>query len=291
MPAIKDKVVVVTGSTRGFGFAIAESMLEAGATVAITGRSQGVVESTLTSLQPKGRVSGFVLDVRNEEQIYKLVDDVIAEFGRIDIWVNNAGYSNAAGMMLDMNPQDALDMFMSNNLGVLQCTQAIMRYMLPRKQGMLVNIYGQGSFLRPASPTGLYGTTKAWLTSFTRTLAVELKGSGVQLLGFSPGMIRTDMLTSPNVVGERGREMLKNFGFVLRFLSWSPKYAADKLVKTIERDRKEFAEVKLFKPWTPMLGFIRVGWENLTKTGRTPEFEMHYQETYQPKYLTTKDPK
>ena len=280
MPAIKDKVVVVTGSTRGFGFAIAESMLEAGATVAVTGRSQKVVESTLTKLQPKGRVSGFVLDVRNEEQIYKLVDDVIAEFGRIDIWINNAGYSNAAGMMLDMNPQDALDVFMSNDLGTFQCTQAIMRYMLPRKQGMLVNIYGQGSFLRPASPTGLYGTTKAWLTSFTRTLATELKGSGVQILGFSPGMMTTDMLTSFNVVGERGREMLKNFGFVLRFLAWSPKYAADRLVKTVENNRKEFAEVKLFKPWTPLLGLIRVGWENITKTGKTPEFEMKYQEAY-----------
>ena len=281
MPAIKDKVVVVTGSTRGFGFAIAESMLEAGATVAVTGRSQSVVESTLTRLQPKGRVSGFVVDVRNEEQIYKLVDDVIAEFGRIDIWINNAGYSNAAGMMLDMNPQDALDVFMSNDLGTFQCTQAIMRYMLPRKQGMLVNIYGQGSFLRPASPTGLYGTTKAWLTSFTRTLATELKGSGVQILGFSPGMMTTDMLTSFNVVGERGREMLKNFGFVLRFLSWSPKYAAGKLVKTVANNRKEFSEVKLFKPWTPLLGLIRVGWENLTKTGKTPEFELKYQEVYQ----------
>ncbi|HET9914572.1 MAG TPA: SDR family oxidoreductase [Anaerolineales bacterium] len=281
MPAIKDKVVVITGSTRGYGYAIAESMLEAGANVAITGRSQEAVDRALTSLRPRGRVSGFIVDVRNEEQIYKLVENVIQEFGRIDIWVNNAGYSNAAGMMLDMNPQDALDMFMANNLGVLQCTQAIMRYMLPRKQGMLVNVYGQGSFLRPASPTGLYGATKAWITSFTRTLATELKGSGVQILGFSPGMMPTDMLTSPNVVGERGREMLKNFGFVLRFLGKPPKYAADKLVKAIEVDRKEFSEVRLFKPWTPLLGLIRVGWENLTKTGKTPEFELHYQEAYQ----------
>ena len=288
---IKDKVVVITGSTRGFGFAIAESMLEAGATVAITGRSQSVVESTLTKLQPKGRVSGFVVDVRSEEQVYKLVDDVIQEFGRIDVWINNAGYSNAAGMMLDMNPQDAVDMFMSNDLGVLQCTQAIMRYMLPRKQGLLVNIYGNGSFLRPASPTGLYGTTKAWITSFTRTLAKELKGSGVQILGFSPGMMTTDMLTNPIVVGERGKEMLKNFGFVLRFLGKPAKYAADKLVKAVEGDRKEFTEVKLFKPWTPLLGLIRAGWENLTKTGKTPEFELRYQEVYQPKYLTAKDTK
>ena len=285
MSTIKDKVVVVTGSTRGYGYAIAESLLAAGAAVAITGRSQEAVDRALASLQPKGRVSGFVMDVRDEKQVYKLVEDVLKEFSRIDIWVNNAGYSNAAGMMLDMNPQDALDMFMSNDLGLMQCTQAIMHYMLPRKQGMLVNIYGNGSFLRPASPTGLYGATKAWVTSFTRSLAKELKGSGVQILGFSPGMMTTDMLTSPIVIGERGREMLKNFGFVLRFLGQPAKYASDKLVKSIANHHKEFSEVRLFKPWTPLLGLIRVGWENITKTGKTPEFELHYQEAYRSKYL------
>lgn len=282
---LKNKVVVVTGSTRGYGYAIAESFLEAGSLVAITGRSQKAVDSALTSLQIKGRVSGFVMDVREEEQIYKLVDDVIKEFGHIDIWVNNAGYSNAAGMMLDMDPQDALDMFLSNDLGLLRCTQAIMHYMLPRKQGLLINIYGNGSFLRPASPTGLYGATKAWVTSFTRSLAKELQGSGVQILGFSPGMMTTDMLTSPVVIGERGKEMLKNFGFVLRFLGQPAKYAADKLVKNAASNRKEFSEVKLFKPWTPLFGLIRVGWENITKTGKTPEFELHYQEVYRSKYL------
>ena len=283
--SVKDKVVVVTGSTRGYGYAIAESMLEAGANVAITGRNREAIDCALLSLQSKGRVRGFVLDVREEEQIYKLVDDVVAELGRIDVWVNNAGYSNAAGMMLDMNPRDALDMFLSNDMGVMMCVQAVMRYFLPRKQGMLVNIYGNGSFLRPASPTGLYGASKAWMTSFTRTLASELKDSGVQILGFSPGMMTTDMLTNPNVIGERGKEMLKNFGFVLRFLGKPAKYAADKLVKTIANNRKEFAEVQLFKPWTPLLGLIRVGWENLTKTGKNPEFELHYQEVYQPKFL------
>ncbi len=285
---LKNKVVVVTGSTRGYGYAIAESFLEAGSIVAVTGRSQQAVDSALASLQPKGRVSGFVMDVREEEQVYKLVDDVIKEFGHIDIWINNAGYSNAAGMMLDMNPQDALDMFLSNDLGLLRCTQAIMHYMLPRKQGLLVNIYGNGSFLRPASPTGLYGATKAWVTSFTRSLAKELKGSGVQILGFSPGMMTTDMLTSPIVIGERGKEMLKNFGFVLRFLGQPAKYAADKLVKSVASNRKEFSEIKLFKPWTPLLGLIRVGWENITKTGKTPEFELHYQEAYRSKYLKGK---
>jgi NAD(P)-dependent dehydrogenase (short-subunit alcohol dehydrogenase family) len=157
--------------------------------------------------------------------------------------------------------------------------------MLPRRQGLLVNIYGNGSFLRPASPTGLYGATKAWVASFTRSLAKEVKGSGVQILGFSPGMLTTDMLTSPVVVGERGREMLKNFAFVLRFLGRPAKYAADELARTIARNRREFSEIRLFKPWTPILGLLRVGWENLTKTGGTPEIELHYQEAYRSKFL------
>lgn len=286
--SLKDKIVVITGSTRGFGYAIAESMLEAGAAVALTGRSKEAVARALDSLQPKGRVSGFVMDVREEGQVYQLVEDVLKEFGRIDIWVNNAGYSNAAGMMMDMDPQDALDMFLANDLGVLYCTQAIMQYMFPLQHGLLVNIYGNGSFLRPASPTGLYGATKAWMTSFTRSLATELKGSGMQVLGFSPGMLLTDMLTSPIVVGERGREMLKNFGFVLRLLGQPAKYAADKLVKTIVSNRKEFIEVKLFKPWTPLLGLIRVGWEDLAKTGKTPEFELNYQTAYRSKYASNR---
>lgn len=286
MNTLKDKIVLVTGSTRGFGYAIAESMLEAGATVAITGRSQDALERALNGLRPVGRVSGFILDVRQEEQVYRLVEQVMQKYGRIDIWINNAGYSNAAGMMLDMNPQDALEMFLSNNLGVLYCTQAVLHTMLPRKQGLLINIYGNGSFLRPASPTGLYGATKAWITSFTRTLAKEIKGSGVQILGFSPGMLTTDMLTSPTVVGERGKEMLKNFGFVLRFLGRPAKYAADELVKTVSRNRKEFIEVRLFKPWTPLLGLLHVGWENLTKTGKTPQFQLNHQPAYQSKFLT-----
>ncbi len=282
---MKDKIVVVTGSSRGFGYAIAESMLEAGASVAITGRSQEALEHALGALQPKGRVKGFLLDVREEEQIYRLVQAVLKEFGRIDIWINNAGYSNAAGLMMDMDPQEALEMFLSNDLGVLRCTQAILHYMLPRRQGLLVNIYGNGSFLRPASPTGLYGATKAWLTSFTRSLARELKGTGVRVLGFSPGMLLTDMLTSPTVVGEQGREMLKNFGFVLRFLGGPAKPAAEKLVRTIDRQQKEFLEVRLFKPWTPLLGLLRVGFENLTGKGERPEFELHYRDPYRSIYL------
>jgi hypothetical protein len=103
----------------------------------------------------------------------------------------------------------------------------------------------------------------------------------VQILGFSPGMMTTDMLTSPRVVGEKAQGQMKNFGFVLRFLGKPAEEAAAQLVKAISSQRKEFVEYQMFKPWTPLLGLLRVGWENLTKTGKTPEFTIKYEPAYE----------
>jgi NAD(P)-dependent dehydrogenase (short-subunit alcohol dehydrogenase family) len=280
MKKLLSKIAVVTGSTRGFGHAIAEALLKTGATVIITGRSQESLQRALIGLQTLGSVRGELCDVTVEGQVHQLADRVFNEFGRIDIWINNAGYSSAAGYILDFYPSEALEMFKANDLGTLYGTQAALQYMLPRKQGTLVNIYGAGSFLNPSSPTGLYAATKAWISSFTRTLAKELRGSGVQVLGFSPGMMLTDMLTSPTVIGENAKKMMERYGFVLRFLAHKPEQSAEKLVEVLATNRKSFLEYRQFKPWTPFLGLLRVLWENITKTGKTPEYELQFREAY-----------
>lgn len=281
--ALKDKIVVISGSTRGFGYAIAEAMLKAGANVVISGRSQDAIAKAIKSLEHFGTIQGQLCNVKEESQVYALARFAVQSFGHIDIWINNAGYSSAAGFMLEIPPQQAIDMFLVNDMGSLYGSQAALHFMSQRRKGTLVNIYGNGSFLQPASPTGLYGTTKAWLTSFTRTLAREIKGSGVKLIGFSPGMMLTDMLTNPTVVGERGREMMKRYSFVLRFLAADPKNAAQRLVETIAGNKKEFTEYRMIRPWTIMLGLLRVRWEDLTKTGKTPEYTLHIEDAYQPK--------
>ena len=278
----KDKVVVITGSTRGFGYAVAEEMLKVGAIVVITGRTEESLQRAIKFLSPHGMVSGRLCDVRDEKQVYSLARNTIEKYGRIDIWINNAGYSSAAGMVLDIPPEQAIDMFLANDMGTLYGTQAALHFMLPLKRGTLVNIYGAGSNGKASSPTGLYAASKAWVTSFTRTLATEIKGSGVQLVAFSPGMMLTDMLTNPTVIGERVKDRMKNFGFVLRFLGKPPHEPARKLVQLLEKNNKGFVEYWMMKPWTPFFGLIRVGWENLTKTGRAPEFELHYEKGYIP---------
>lgn len=279
---MKNKVVVITGSTRGFGYFVAEAMLKAGATVIISGRSEEALQGAVNSLASLGPLRGRLCDVREEKQVYALARQVVEEFGRIDIWINNAGYSASAGMMLDTPPRQAVDMFLANDMGTLYGTHAALHYMLARKEGTLVSVYGQGSFLRPATPTGLYGTTKAWITSFTRSLAKEVKGSGVRVVGFSPGMMMTDMLAAPTVFGERGRQMMQNYAFVLRFLAIPPSRAAESLVSVLASNRKEFLEYRMLKPWSPFLGLLRVGWENVTGTGKTPEFELKFEPAYEP---------
>jgi len=280
--SLKNKITVITGATRGFGYSIADEMAKAGAIVIITGRTEETLLQAIQSLSSHGQVSGCLCDVREEKQVYALARNTVEKHGRIDLWINNAGYSSAAGMVLDIPPQQAIDMFLANDMGTLYGTHAALHYMLALKQGTLVNIYGAGSNGNASSPTGLYAATKAWVTSFTRTLASEIKGSGVQLVGFSPGMMLTDMLTSPTVIGERAKERMKNFGFVLRFLGKSPQEAAQKLVQVLEKNNKDFVEYRAMKPWTPFLGLLRVGWENLTKTGKRPEFEIHFEQGYTP---------
>jgi NADP-dependent 3-hydroxy acid dehydrogenase YdfG len=279
---MKDKVVVITGSTRGFGYAIAEAMLNAGAKVVIGGRSEDALQKSITSLEKLGIVKGQICDVKEEKQVYALARSAAQTFGRIDVWINNAGYSSSAGLMMETHPNQAIDMFLANDMGTLYGSQAALHFMTKQKEGTLVNIYGNGSFLRPASPTGLYGATKAWITSFTRSLSKEITGSGVKLIGFSPGMMLTDMLTNPTVIGEHGKETMKRYSFVLRMLGNDPRKAAQKLVETVADNKKEFTEYRMLRPWTIMLSLLRMQWETLTKTGRTPEYTLHYEDPYQP---------
>jgi NAD(P)-dependent dehydrogenase (short-subunit alcohol dehydrogenase family) len=261
---MKGKIVVITGGTRGFGYAIAESLLSAGATVVICGRSKASLRRAEAALHSPELLSGVVCDVRKEAQVYSLARHVLRRFRRIDVWINNAGYSASAGMILDTPPRHAAEMFLTNDMGVLHGSRAALDSMLKRKAGTLVTIYGNGSFLRPASPTALYGATKAWATSFTRSLAKEIRGSGVKIVGFSPGM-------------------LKNYGVVLRLLASPPSKAAARLVKVLETDRGEFVEYRLFKAWTPLLGLLRMAWENLRGTGHVPTYTLKLEPAYKPK--------
>lgn len=246
---LKKKVVVVTGSTRGFGFAIAEGLLRAGAKVVVSGRTQAATDQIVEQLRPLGDVVGFACDVSKPEEVYRLARKAAQWGTQIDIWINNAGYTPSAGSIVDFPPEEVVRTVNTNCLGVYNGTQTALAMMLPSKQGVLVNIYGRGSDLKPASPNGLYGATKAWIASFTRTLAVEYKGSGIKIVAYSPGMMLTDMLVVDTVVGDRVKETMRNMPMVLKVLAKPPELPAADLVRLLETNEKEFVESHYVRGW------------------------------------------
>ena len=96
MPTLTNKIIVITGSTRGFGLATAEACLAAGATVVISGRSEASLQRAIESLAAGEQVTGWTCDVREEKQVYALARQTVEKFGRIDIWINNAVIRQAA---------------------------------------------------------------------------------------------------------------------------------------------------------------------------------------------------
>jgi NADP-dependent 3-hydroxy acid dehydrogenase YdfG len=140
MPTLNNKVVVITGSTRGFGYAVAEAAVKAGAKVIVSGRSEASLQRAIQALATAGQVAGQVCDVREEAEVYALARFALQKYGQIDVWINNAGYSAGSGVVLDIRPEQIVDMFLANDMGTFYGTQAALHAMLPRKSGVLVNL-------------------------------------------------------------------------------------------------------------------------------------------------------
>jgi NAD(P)-dependent dehydrogenase (short-subunit alcohol dehydrogenase family) len=265
---LKNTVAVITGSTRGFGRAIAQEMLAVGARVVVSGRKQTVVDSVVAELDKRGQVSGLACDVSVADEVYALARFAIQKFGQIDIWINNAGITPTAGGILDFAPEVAEQTFRVNCVGTINGTQAALHYMKPLRRGTIVSLYGRGSDLRPATPSGLYGATKAWITSFTRTMAKEYADLGVQFVGFSPGMMFTDMLDVHEVIGEQVAETMKNFPLVLKALGNPPDVPARELVRLLETNEKPFVEYKLMSGPRLIKMMAKFAWMGINKKAR-----------------------
>ncbi len=262
---LKNKVIVITGSTRGFGHAIAEEMLAVGARVVISGRKQRVVDQVVAELDKREQVSGQACDVSVAEDVYALARHAIQEFGQIDIWVNNAGITPTSGGILDFAPEVVEQTFRVNCIGTVNGTQAAMHYMKKAGQGTIVTLYGRGSDLRAANSTGIYATTKAWITSFTRTMASEYKGLGIQFIGYSPGVMSTDLIQVDEVVGEVSAKTMKNYPLVMGALSNPAELPARQFVHLLEKNKKPFVEHNVLSGFHLMGKLAKLLWVSVTK--------------------------
>lgn len=192
------KVVVITGSTRGIGYGLADSFLARACAVTISGRSNDRVESAIETLSARhepSRLFGHPCDVTDFEQVQALWDNSRERFGRVDIWINNAGVSNPQADFWNQSSERMEAVVSTNVLGAMYGSLVALHGMMDQGFGGLYNMEGLGSDGRTMRGLALYGTSKAGLAYLTRSLAGETKGTPVIVGGLRPGMVLTELIT------------------------------------------------------------------------------------------------
>jgi NAD(P)-dependent dehydrogenase (short-subunit alcohol dehydrogenase family) len=191
--------IVITGSTRGIGFGLAEAFLGLGCCVVVSGRSQAGVDKALkdlTSRHPAGQVIGMTCDVAVFEQIQALWDGAKARIGRVDIWINNAGLSQPIKDFWEHRPDEIQNVVQTNLVGAMLGSVVAMRGMLEQGSGAIYNMEGYGSSGgRMVKGLGLYGTTKAGLRFFDDAFMQDAASTPVIVGAIRPGMVITEMIT------------------------------------------------------------------------------------------------
>jgi len=193
------KHIVITGSTRGIGHGLAEAFLSRGCSVTVSGRTEETVRKSVAGLKSKyvaNHVTGLACDVTVPDQVQALWDQSASKFGKVDIWINNAGLSGEQGSVWELSAEDAQIPIKTNILGTIYGTQVSMHGMLSQGFGAIYNMEGMGSDGRKHPGLTLYGTSKYAVHYFTESLALEAKNTPVIVGALRPGMVITDMIVS-----------------------------------------------------------------------------------------------
>ena len=192
---LKDKVAVITGGSRGIGFATADAFLREGATVIIAASSKASADKAVAALKekyPGRKVAGIAPDLSKLEEVRSIFKTVSATYGCIDILVNNAGVSESTPFM-DYT-EDTFDKVMDLNVkGVFNATRAAVECMVPRETGVILSTSSMVSI--SGQPSGFaYPASKFAVNGLTVSLARELGPKGIRVNAVAPGITETDMM-------------------------------------------------------------------------------------------------
>jgi len=188
------RVAVVTGGSRGIGRGIAELLIERGAAVGIAYRER---EEDARAFEAAMRAAGGrawagKCDIADEKSVTTFFEQVVSELGPVDILVNNAGVSRDAHIAL-LGPPQWQQVMHVNLDGVYHCVRAVVRGMLLRRWGRIINVSSPSARM-PLAGQSAYAASKAGLEGLTRALSRDLASKGVLVNAVSPGLIDTDML-------------------------------------------------------------------------------------------------
>ena len=192
--ALRDKVAIVSGASRGIGAAIAEAFAAHHARVVVSSRKIEGVEQVAKTLTDKGYlVEAVAAHVGKAEQREHLMTEAVQRFGKVDILVNCAGTNPFFGPMVSIDEGAYLKTFEINLHGAFELSRAVAQHLIDRGAGgSIVNIASVAG-LRASPLQGVYGMTKAAMLHMSRSMALELGSSGVRVNSISPGLIETKL--------------------------------------------------------------------------------------------------
>lgn len=228
------KTVVITGSTKGLGYALAEEYMRYGDRVVVTSRRQENVDHAVSMLRGNGsgRVEGCVCDVSKGDDVERLGNFAVKKFGALDVWINNAGSVGKRGLLVEEGGEALEEVIGANLLGVMLGCRVAMRIMSERNGGVVWNVDGSGSFGNATPKRTAYGATKRAIPQLMKSLVKEtksMKGSPVSVNTFSPGMVLTDLLL--------GGDLSPRTKKIFNFLAEEPDTVAEAMVPKLRKVR------------------------------------------------------
>jgi NAD(P)-dependent dehydrogenase (short-subunit alcohol dehydrogenase family) len=190
MNNLKNKIAVITGGTKGIGYAIAESLLKAGLRVFVCARDKSELRRALEKLSAFGRVEGEVCDVRSEAQVRMMLEECARVFGGVDILVNNAGIGIIGKTVEEMSSAEFEQTLQTNLFGVFYACHHAIPFLKTRGGGYIINISslaGQNAHPRMAA----YNASKFGLNGFTEALMQEVRQDNIKVSAICPGSVNT----------------------------------------------------------------------------------------------------
>jgi NAD(P)-dependent dehydrogenase (short-subunit alcohol dehydrogenase family) len=202
---LKGKVAIVTGGSRGIGKAIGRVLADEGANVALVARNAAPLEGVAAELSQRGggQAKGFVCDTTDDQSVKKMVGDVVAAFGRVDILVNCAAKPSGQARpptLPEITTEEVWDHINTKVVGYLRTAREVMPYMIKQGSGRIVNVSGLGA---RHTGTTVGSIRNVGVAALTKNMADELGPHGIQAICVHPGLIRTE--ATPGVIAARAK--------------------------------------------------------------------------------------
>ena len=232
MSYYRDKITLITGSASGLGRALAIQLAALGATVLVSDIDEQKGKSVVNEIGARGeKAQFFTLDVSDSEAFKQVMAKIVADYGRLDLLINNAGYS-VNGEVRHVSPEAWQRITEVNFLGVVYGSQLAYLQMIKQKSGQIVNI-ASGFGLVSAPIASTYIATKHAVVGFSRSLRYEAETFGIQVNTVCPGFIQTSFFDNTTYVGAPKSEMLKQ----LTFSMISPEKAVSKILRGVQKNK------------------------------------------------------